>query len=69
MPRKVNEAESEAVLLRTTADIVSGALTQMDACVREWPQYRTDAAAMREWVERMVAHAKEYGYIEKRGRV
>ncbi len=69
MGRKVSEAESEAVLLRTTVDIISGALTQLDCCVQKWPQYQADATAVREVVERMVRDAKEYGYIEKRGKV
>ena len=69
MPRKVDDAESEAVLLRTTTDVVSHALTQMDCCATRWPEYTADASTMREIVERLVEHAKDYGYIEKRGRV
>lgn len=67
--RKVDDAESEAVLLRTSADILSHALTQMDCCAEVWDEFGPDAKAMRETVERMVERAKEHGYIEKRGRV
>jgi hypothetical protein len=67
--KKVDDAESTAVLLRTSADVLSHALSQMDCCANRWPQYTTDASTMREMVERMVEHAKDYGYIEKRGRV
>ena len=69
MPRRVDDAESEAVLLRTSADVLSHALSQMDCCATRWPEYTADASTMREMVERMVEHAKDYGYIEKRGRV
>ncbi len=69
MPKRVDDADSEAVLLRTTADVVSHALTQMDCCAERWPKYQSDATTMREFVERMIEHAREYGYIEKRGKV
>ena len=69
MPRRVDDAETEAVLLRTTTDVVSHALTQLDVCAEHWPNYSKDAITMREFVERMVVHAREHGYIEKRGRV
>ena len=69
MPRKVDNAESEAVLLRTSADVLSHALTQMDCLATVWPDYKADSTTMREAVERLVEHAKDYGYIEKRGRV
>ncbi len=66
---RVNNAEPEAVILRTTADVVSHALTQLDVCAQTWTEYKPAAATMREFVERMVVHAREYGYTEKRGRV
>ena len=69
MAKKIDDAESEAVLLRTSADVLSHALTQMDVCAGVWGEYRADSVTMREFVERMVVHAREYGYIEKRGRV
>ena len=61
--------ESKAALLRTTADIASHALTQIECCSKEWPEYQSSASTLREFVEKMVVHAREYGYIEKRGRV
>jgi len=67
--KKVNDADSDAALLRTTADVVSHCLTQLECCASRWPEYVTDASTMREMVERMVGHAREYGYIEKRGKV
>ena len=69
MARSVDDAESEAVLLRTSADVLSHALTQMDCLAGVWDEYRADSVTMREFVERMVVHARDYGYIEKRGRV
>ena len=69
MARKIDDAEARAVLLRTTSDIVSGALTQLDCLASKWPEYAKDAKDFRVIVERMVVHAKEYGYFEKRGRV
>lgn len=69
MAKTVDNAESEAVLLRTTVDVVSHALTQLDCCASKWPEYKASASTMREFVEKMVVHAREYGYIEKRGRV
>ena len=61
--------ESKAALLRTTADIASHALTQIECCSREWPEYAKDSTTLRAFVEKMVVHAREYGYVEKRGRV
>ncbi len=66
---RVNQAEPEAVILRTTTDVVSHALTQLDVCAGVWPEYKPAAVTMREFVERMVVHAREYGYTEKRGPV
>ncbi len=66
---RVNQADAEAVLLRTTTDVLAHALTQMDCCAKTWTEYQPAASTMREFVERMVVHAREYGYVEKRGRV
>jgi hypothetical protein len=66
MADRPDSAESEAVLLRTTADVLSHALVQFECCAGHWPQYHPDAGTMREMVERLVEHAREYGYIEKR---
>lgn len=65
----LDDADSDAVLLRTTADVVSHALTQLDCCAGKWPEYGSAATTMREFVERLVVHAREFGYIEKGGRV
>ena len=67
--KKIDDAESAAVLLRTTADVVSHCLTQLECCASRWQEYATDASTMREMVERMIEHAREYRYIEKRGKV
>jgi hypothetical protein len=64
----VDDAESEAVLLRTSADVLSHALAQAECLASTWPDYTADASTFREMVERLVEHAKDYGYIEKRGR-
>ena len=71
MPKKSSKdlEESKAALLRTTADIASHALTQIECCSKEWPEYKSGASTIRQFVENMVVHAKEYGYVEKRGRV
>ena len=69
MPKKIDDAESLAVLLRTSADVASHSLTQVDVLAKNWPEFAKDASVMREFVERLVAKAKDYGYIEKRGRV
>jgi hypothetical protein len=69
MAKRVDDESSNAALLRTTADVVSHALTQLDCCTSKWPEFAKDAASVREFVERLVLRAREYGYIEKRGRV
>ena len=69
MAKKIDDAETEAVLLRTSADVASHALTQVDCLASKWPEFSNDATTMREFVERLVVKARDYGYIEKRGRV
>lgn len=68
MPRKSQE-DHKAVLLRTSTDIASHCLTQLDVLAKEWPEYASGSSTFRTFVEKMVVHAREYGYIEKRGRV
>ena len=65
----VDDADSLAVLLRTSADVASHSLSQIDVLASKWPEFASDATSMREFVERLVTKAKDYGYIEKRGRV
>lgn len=67
MAKKLDEESSNAALLRTTADVASHALTQIEVCADKWPEFRQ--TTIREFVERVVVRAKEYGYIEKRGKV
>lgn len=68
MPRKSQE-DHKAAMLRTSADVASHCLSQIDALARDWPEYKAGASSLREFVEKMVVHAREYGYIEKRGKV
>lgn len=67
--KKLDDSERKAVLLRTSADVASHALTQIDCLAKDWPEYASGASGFREFVEKMVVHAREHGYIEKRGRV
>lgn len=67
--KDVDDADSLAVLLRTSADVASHCLSQIDVLASKWPEYKPSASTFREFVEKMVVHAKDYGYIEKRGRV
>lgn len=60
---------SDAALLRTSADILSHALTQTECMTKAWPQYKASTVTLRTFVETLVVHAREYGYIEKRGKV
>lgn len=69
MAKKLDDAESKVVLLRTSADVASHALTQIDCLAKAWPEYKPTAKTLRQYVETIVMHAREYGYIEKRGRV
>jgi len=64
MPKKpLTSEESRHVMLRTTADVVSHAIKQIECCAGLWPEYQADAKEWRAVSERLVAHAREYGYI------
>ena len=69
MPRgkKANQADSDATLLRTTADVLANALKQLECCATRWDEYRKPANDMRLMVEGLVEHAKGYGYVAKGG--
>ncbi len=61
--------DSNAAVLRTSADIASHSLTQLEVLAKNWPEFASDTKAFRVLVERLVLRATEYGYIEKRGKV
>ena len=64
MPKRPLSAdEKRAVCLRTTADVMEHALNQMMYCATQWSEYMDEATAMRHTTERIVAHARELGYV------
>lgn len=65
MPKRLDDSERRLVLLRTSADVAAHALIQLECLAFEWPEYASEASQYRKFVERIVASAKEVGYIEK----
>ena len=65
MSPRGGDDERRAVLLRTTTDVMLHALDQFLCCSEDWAEYRAEATEMEKLTERMVAHAREYGYVVK----
>ena len=65
MPKYTTSDSSREALLRTSADVASRALIQLECLAKEWPEFASDAKVYRTFVERLVAQARQYGYIEK----
>ena len=63
MGRQTTPDERRNVCLRTTADVLENALKQMEYCSTQWPEYLPDATEMRHSVDKIVAHARETGYV------
>ena len=65
MSPRVSEDEKKIVLLRTSTDVMLHCLNQLICCAQTWPEYQADATEMEKLTERMVAHAREFGYVVK----
>lgn len=59
------EDEPRNIILRTTADIMSNALVQLECCVKDWGEYADFTKQMREVTQRMIDRATLVGYIPK----
>ena len=62
MPQ-VSQDERIKILLRTTADMMLHALSQLECCVEEYPQYAGEVRSMRNLCDSLVADARSVGYI------
>ena len=63
MTRQTSPEEKRAVCLRTTASVLEHALKQMSYCGVVWPEYMDDLTTFRHSVEKIVSHARQYGYV------
>lgn len=65
MASKLDSEESRRTLLRTSTDVLAHCVLQIDCLADQWDIYAKDASDLREFANRMIAHAREYGYLEK----
>ena len=63
LPKPLSPDEKRHVCLRTSADVLEHALKQMGLLGVVWPEYMGDLTSFRHSVEKIVAHAREVGYI------
>ena len=67
MGHRESPDEHRKTILRTTADCLLNALSQLEWCVKDWPEYQSECDALRELSDRIAGDARGVGYVGRKG--